>query len=107
MSGDTVKDEYSKDLEATYKRNTKPVTITLTAIEVFAIVSAVQVADGVIPESSSLGKCAKDAAKKMQDCMDSNSLLYKHLNESWDSETSNIQSSGNFLKTSPTERFTS
>jgi hypothetical protein len=39
------KNEFSKDIIATQTQNLKPVTITLTAIEVFAVVSAVQFAD--------------------------------------------------------------
>ena len=39
--------EFSKDLIATQTRNLKPVTITLTAIEVFAVVSAVQFAESI------------------------------------------------------------
>jgi hypothetical protein len=100
--------EFSKDLIATQTRNLKPVTITLTAIEVFAVVSAVQLAKSVIPELSSLGNCAKDAAKKMHSCMDSNSLLYQHLNQGWDLEISNRFSSGNFPpENSPLEGFKS
>jgi len=99
--------EFSKDLIATLTRNTKPVTITLTAIEVFALVSAVQFAESIIPNSSSLGKCAKDAAKKMHDCLDSNSLLSQHLNENWDGDVSHNFLSGNFpTESSPLEGFT-
>jgi predicted DNA-binding transcriptional regulator YafY len=61
----------------------KLITITLTEIEIFAIVSAVQLAESVMPELSDLGSCAKDAAKKMHECMDSNSVLYQHLNKGW------------------------
>ena len=85
----------------------KPVTITLTEIEVFAIVSAVQLAESVMPKLSNFGNCAKDAAKKMHDCLDSNSVLFQHLNKGWNLETSNNQSSINFLETSPLEGFTS
>ena len=93
--------EFSKDLTATETRNLKPVTITLTAIEVFAVVSAVQLAKSLIPKLSPLGNCATDAARKMHNCMDLNSLLYQHLNQDWDGETSNNFSSGN----SPREDF--
>jgi len=100
----TEKTEFSKALIATQTRNLKPVTITLTAIEVFAVVSAVQLAESVIPEFSSLGNCAKDAAKKMHDCLDSNSLLSQHLNEGWGGEVCNNFSSGNFKnESSPIE----
>jgi len=92
----TESDEFSKDLAATQTRNLKPVTITLTAIEVFAVVSAIQLAKSVIPNCSSLGNCATEAARKMHNCMDSNSLLYEQLNEGWDGETSHLFSSGNF-----------
>jgi hypothetical protein len=61
----------------------KLITITLTEVEVFAIVSAIQLAQSVIPESSDLGSCAKDAAKKMHKRM-ANSALYQHLNKGWD-----------------------
>jgi hypothetical protein len=99
--------EFSKDLIATQTRNLKPVTITLTAIEVFAVVSAVQFAESVIPESSPLGKCAKDAAKKMHDCLDLNSLLSQYLNKGWGGEVSHNFSSGNFpTESSPLEGFT-
>ena len=87
------KTEFSKDIIATQTRNLKPVTITLTAIEVFAVVSAVQFAESIIPESSSLGKCAITAAKKMHDCLESNSLLSQHLNQGWGGEGSNNFSS--------------
>jgi hypothetical protein len=100
--------EFSKDLIATQTRNSKPVTITLTAIEVFAVVSAVQFAESIIPKSSPLGNCAKDAAKKMHDCLDSNSLLSQHLNKSWGGDVSNNFSSGNFPpESSPLEGFES
>ena len=85
----------------------KSVTITLTEIEPFAIISAVQLAESVMPELSDLGNYAKDTAKKMHDCMDTNSLLYQHLNKGWNSETSNNQSFINFLETSPLEGSTS
>jgi hypothetical protein len=88
--------EFSKDLTATRTRNLKPVTITLTAIEVFAVVSAVQLAESTISKSSPLGKCAKDAAKKMHNCLDLNSLLSQHLSQGWGGDVSNIFSSGNF-----------
>jgi len=101
MSDDTLKDEYSKDMKATYERNTKPVTITLTAIEVFAIVSAVQFSESVIPELSSLGACAKEVAKKMHHCLDPNSLLFLHLDKGWNLEKSNNSSGRNF----PAEDF--
>ncbi len=78
--------EFSKDMEATYARNTKPVTIMLTAIEVFAIVSVVQASENVNPALSSFGKCAQEAAKKMHDCLDPDSLLALHLNKAWDGE---------------------
>jgi len=87
MNGDTAKNEFSKDLIATIAteaRNTKPVTITLTAIEVFAIVSTIQIAKVAISELGSMGGCAKDAAKKMHYCLDPKSLLFLHLNEGWD-----------------------
>jgi hypothetical protein len=99
--------EFSKDLIATQTRNLKPVTITLTAIEVVALVSAVQLAESAIPKLSSLGNCAKDAAKKMHDCLDATSLLYLHLNEGWDVDVSDNFSSGNFPpETYPLEGFT-
>ena len=101
MSDDTLRDEYSKDLKATYERNTKPVTITLTAIEVFAIVSGVQLAQSVMPKLSPLANCAKEAAKKMHDHLDPNSLLALHLKEGWDLEKSNSSSGRNF----PAEDF--
>jgi|SRR4028119_2284469 len=101
MSDDTLENEYSKDVDATYERNTKPVTIKLTAIEVFAIVSAVQISENAIPELSPLGACAKEAAKKMHDCLDPNSLLSLHLNKGWDLEESNSFSGSNF----PAEDF--
>ena len=87
MSGDTVKDEFSKDLVATQARNLKPVTLTLTAIEFFAIVSTVQAAEGenaIIPKRSPLGNFAKEVAKKMHDHLDQNSLLSLHLNQGWE-----------------------
>jgi hypothetical protein len=103
----TEKTEFSKDLIATQTRNLKPVTITLTAIEVFAVVSAVQFAQSVIPESSSLGNYAIATAKKMHDCLDSNSLLSQHLNKGWGGEVSHNFSSGNFpTESSPLEGFT-
>ena len=86
MSGDTTKDEFSKDLVATRSRNVKPVTLTLTAIEIFAIVSVVQAAEGenaIIPKKSSLGNFAQEVAKKMHDHLDPNSLLSLHLKEGW------------------------
>ena len=84
MNGDTAKNEFSKDLIATEARNTKQVTITLTEIEVFAIVSTLQLAKVGFYESGSIGECAKDAAKKMHDCLDPNSLLFLQLNKGWD-----------------------
>jgi hypothetical protein len=99
----TESDEFSKDLAATQTRNLKPVTITLTAIEVFAVVSAIQFAKSVIPDCSSLGNCATEAARKMHNCMDSNSLLYQQLNEGWDGETSNNLETSKF---SPGNYFT-
>jgi hypothetical protein len=100
-------DEFSKDLLATQRRNLKPVTVTLTAIEVFAIVSAVQISENAIPELSSLGACAKEAAKKMQDCLDPDSLLFLHLNKGWDLEESYISSGGNLsAEDFPPEGFT-
>jgi hypothetical protein len=84
--------EFSKDLIATVTRNSKPVAITLTAIEVFAIVSAVQFARGEIPESGSLGELALKTAKKMHDCLDPNSLLSLQLNKGWDLEKFGILS---------------
>ena len=83
------KNEYSKDLMATVERNTKPVTITFTAIEIFAIVSTIQVADAeneIIPKNSPLCSYAKEVAKKMHDHLDPNSLLSLQLNEGWKSE---------------------
>ena len=79
------KNEFSKDLTATLTQNLKPVTVTLTAIEVFAVVSAIQLAKSSrIPESSPLGKCAEDAARTMHNCMDSDSLLYQQLSQGWE-----------------------
>ena len=86
MTGNTTEDEFCKSLDATYAQNTKPVTITLTAIEVFAIVSVVQISENAIPALSSLGDCAQEAAKKMHACLDQNSLLAQHLNKGWDLE---------------------
>jgi hypothetical protein len=105
---DTSSIEYIKDLEATYERNTKPVTITLTAIEVFAIVSTIQIAKVAISELGSMGGCAQEAAKKMHDHLDPNSLLFLHLNEGWDLEKSNSSSGVNFpAEDFPLEEFTS
>lgn len=78
------KDEFNKDLYATYEQNTKTVTITLTAIEVFAIVSAVQLSEHEIPALGPLMDCAKKSAKKMHACLDPNSLLSQHLNRGWE-----------------------
>lgn len=86
MSGDTMKDEFSKDLIATQARNLQPVTLTLTAIEIFAIVSTVQAAEGenaIIPKRSPLDNFAKEVAKKMHRCLDPKSLLFLHLKEGW------------------------
>ena len=103
----TEENEFSKDLIDTRARNLKPVTITLTAIEVFAVVNAIRFSESIIPKSSPLGKCAKDAAKKMHDCLDSNSLLSRDLNEGWGGEASDNFSSGNFPpESSPLESFT-
>ena len=108
MSDDTLSNQYSKDLEAVYEQNTKPVTITLTAIEVFAIVSAVEVSEIAVPASSDLLACAKAAAKKMQVCLDPNSSLFLHLKNGGDLEKSNSFSGENFLDTDfPLEKFNS
>jgi hypothetical protein len=88
-------DEYSKDLEATKARNDPPVTIELTAMEVFAVVNAVRFAETIIPPSSPLGDVARLVAKKMHDSLDSNSLLSQHLTV-WDEDISANFSSGNF-----------
>ena len=86
MKDNTTEDEFCKSLDATFARNTKPVTVTLTAIEVFAIVSAVQFSEFASPELRSLGDCAQEAAKKMHACLDQNSLLAQHLNKGWELE---------------------
>ena len=86
MKDNTTEDEFCKSLDATFARNTKPVTVTLTAIEVFAIVSAVQFSELAIPELRSLRDCAQEAAKKMHACLDQNSLLAQHLNKGWELE---------------------
>ena len=78
--------ECSKDIDATYARNTKPVTVTLTAIEIFAVVSAVQASENANPALSPLGGCAQEAARKMHDCLDPNSLLSLQLNKAWNGE---------------------
>jgi hypothetical protein len=88
MNDDTKKIEFSKDLLLTKARNEQPVTITLTAIEVFAIVSTVQAAElgyAIIPEGSSLYNFAKEVAKKMHNHLDPTSLLSVHLSEGWES----------------------
>jgi hypothetical protein len=88
MNGDIEKNEFSKDLIAAQARNEQPVTITLTAIEVFAIVSIVQVAEegnGIIPKMSPLGNFAKEVAKKKHNHLDPNSLLSLQLNKGWES----------------------
>jgi hypothetical protein len=85
----TKETEFSKDLIATETRNLKPVTITLTEIEVFAIVSTVQAAEAgnaIIPKKSPLGNFAKEVAKKMHDHLDPESLLSLQLNEGWELE---------------------
>jgi hypothetical protein len=108
MLGMTEETEFSKDLIATQTRNAKTVTITLTAIEVFAVVNAVEFAVSLNPKSSLLGKCAKDAAKKMYDCLDPNSLLSQHLKKIWGGDVSYNFSSGNLPhESSPLEGFES
>jgi hypothetical protein len=79
-------DEYSKDMDATRARNLKPVTVTLTAIEIFAFVSTIQIAQSAISELGTLGECAVEAAKKMHGCLEFGSLLSLHLNEGWQLE---------------------
>ena len=89
MKDNTTEDEFIKSLDATYARNTKPVTITLTALEVFAIVTAIraiQMSKLTISELSGLGDCTKEAARKMHECLDQNSLLAQPLNEGWNLE---------------------
>ena len=86
MDSNTVKYEFSKDLIATKARKLKQVTITLTAIEIFAIVSTIQIAKSSISELGSIGECAKQAAKKMHDCLDPNSLPSLLLNKGWELE---------------------
>ena len=89
MKGNTTEDEFCKSLDATYAQNTKPVTITLTALEVFAIVRAmrvIQLSALVIPALSGLGDCAQEAAKKMHACLDQDSLLAQQLNKGWNLE---------------------
>jgi hypothetical protein len=86
MNGNTTKNEFSKDLIATRSPNVEPVTLTLTAIEIFAIVSTIQIAKVAISEPGSIGECAKGAAKKMHDHLDPNSLLSLQLNEGWELE---------------------
>jgi hypothetical protein len=83
MSGDTANNEYNKGLQATYARNTKPVTITLTAIEVFAVVSVIQASEKTNPALTSLGRCAEEAARKMHGCLEADSQLSLHLTEAW------------------------
>jgi hypothetical protein len=108
MLGMTEETEFSKNLIATQTRNEKPVTITLTEIEVFAVVNAVEFATSLIPKSSSLGKCAKDTAKKMHACLDPNSLLSQHLKKNWGGDVSYNFSSGNIpAESSPLEGFES
>ncbi len=82
-------DEYSKDLMATFERNTKPVTITFTAIEIFAIVSTIQFANAgneILSQNSPLCSYAKEVAKKMHDHLDPESLLSLQLSDGWKSE---------------------
>lgn len=86
MSGDTVKDEYSKDLIATHARNSRSVTITLTEIEIFAIVSTIQSAEIAIPELGAMGEFVKATAKKMQNSLNPESLLFLQLKEGWELE---------------------
>ena len=86
MDSNTVKDEFSKDLVATKARNSKQVTITLTAIEVFAIVSAIQATNSACSQLGTMGECAVAVAKKMHDCLDPDSLLSLHLTEGWELE---------------------
>jgi len=85
-------DEFSKDLIATRTRNSKSVTLTLTAVEIFAIVSTIQISKAAISELGSMGECAKGAAKKMHDYLDPNSLLSRHLNEGWKLEGEGVAS---------------
>jgi hypothetical protein len=89
--------EFRKDIEAPETRNLKPVNITLTAIEIFAIVGTIN----GIPEFGSYHECAKEAAKKMHNCLDPNSLLVRHLNEILVSEKSDNFRGENF----PAEDF--
>jgi len=86
MSSDTVNDEYSKDLIATHARNSRSVTITLTEIEIFAIVSTIQSAEIAIPELGFTGGFIKATAKKMQNSLKPESLLFLQLSEGWESE---------------------
>jgi len=83
---DTLRDEYSKDMIATEARNSRPVTITLTELEIFAIVSTIQCAENAIPELGSMGEFVTATAKKMHNLLNPESLLFLQLKEGWESE---------------------
>jgi hypothetical protein len=83
----TGQNEYSEDLMTTVERNTKPVTITLTAIEIFTIVNTIQIADaedGIISKDSLLCSYAREVARKMHDHLDPNSLLFLQRDKGWE-----------------------
>jgi len=83
---DTLIDEYSKDMIATQARNSRPVTIILTELEIFARVSTIQSAEIAIPELGVLAEFVTSAAKKMHNSLNPESLLSLQLKEGWESE---------------------
>jgi hypothetical protein len=80
-------DESSENLITPENRpNLQPITLDLTEIEIFAIVSTVQIAAVAIPQHSLFRGFAKQVAKKMHDSLDPNSQFFLHLKKGWDSE---------------------
>jgi hypothetical protein len=99
---DSKTGEKSEDLIAPEtQQNSKLITLDLTELDIFAIVSTVQLAGNEIREDSLLYDAAKQVAKKMHDYLDPNSPLFFQLKKGWASERPKNSSLKNFL----TENF--